>query len=96
MVVYMLAEIEVKDPETYAQYVAQARPLVERHGGRYLARTSRVLPVAGDWRPERILLLEFDSLEKLQACFGSEEYRRIAPLRERSTVSRSIVIEGCA
>jgi uncharacterized protein (DUF1330 family) len=43
-----------------------------------------------------LLVIEFDSLEGLQTCFASEEYREIAPLRERSTRSRSIIVEGAA
>jgi uncharacterized protein (DUF1330 family) len=51
--------------------------------------------VAGNWNPERVILIEFDSLERVQACFRSPEYLQLAPLRERSTMSRAIVVEGC-
>lgn len=94
MAVYMIADITVKNAEAYERYVSAVRQIVERHGGRYHVRGGKVVPLFGDWRPERVILLEFDSMERLKACFGSEEYRRIAPLREQSTVSRSIVVEG--
>jgi len=96
MAVYMIADLEVIDSEMYGQYMERVRPIVLSHGGRYLVRGGRVLPLAGDWRPERLLVIEFDSLEGLQTCFASEEYREIAPLRERSTRSRSIIVEGAA
>ena len=95
MSVYMIAEIRPLDRQVYSQYVAGVRTLVERHGGRYLARGGRVTPLFGDWNPERVLLIEFDSLESVQGWLQSPEYRQLAPLREKSTISRAIVVEGC-
>ncbi len=94
MSVYMIADIKVTNAGVYRRYVAAVREIVERHGGRYHVRGGKVVPLFGDWRPERVILVEFDSMEQLRVCFGSEEYRRIAPLREQSTMSRSIVVEG--
>lgn len=93
MAVYMIAEIEVKDAMMYAEYVRRAREIVERHGGRYLAR-GKPIAVSGSWDPQRVILLEFESLEQLRKCFQSEEYRRIAHLRERSTTSRTILMDS--
>lgn len=95
MAVYMIAEIEVKDAGMYAEYVRCARKILEQHGGRYLAR-GKPMPMSGEWTPQRVILLEFESLEQLRKCFQSEEYRRIAHLREQSTSSRVIVMDGNA
>jgi uncharacterized protein (DUF1330 family)/2-polyprenyl-3-methyl-5-hydroxy-6-metoxy-1,4-benzoquinol methylase len=96
MSVYMVIEIAVKDPDRYAQYLDRVRPVVEAHGGRYLARGGQVTPMSGGWNPERIVIIAFESLERLRQCFGSLEYRELAPLREASTESRAVVVEGCS
>jgi uncharacterized protein (DUF1330 family) len=96
MSVYMIVEITVKDSELYSKYVDQVREIVEKHEGRYLARGGQVTPLSGNWNPERIILIEFETDEQLQKCFESREYLEIAPLREQSTISKSIVVEGCA
>ena len=93
MAAYMIAEIEVKDREVYDDYVKQVPDVVARYGGQYLVRVGRVVPLAGGWNPERIIVIEFPSLEDAQRCFYSEEYQRIAPLREASTISRGVLIE---
>jgi len=93
---YLVADIEVLDAKTYAEYIQAAQPIVLQYGGRYLVRGGKVLPVAGDWRPARLLVIEFDSLTRLQSCFSSEAYKQIAPLRLSSTRSRSVVVEGVA
>jgi uncharacterized protein (DUF1330 family) len=95
MPVYMIVEITVKAAPRYAEYIAAARPIVERFGGRYVVRGGPVISLFGDWVPERIIVIEFPSAQRLRECFGSPEYQSIAPLRQESTVSRAIVVEGC-
>lgn len=93
MTTYMIAEITVRDRPQYNSYVREVAEVVSRHGGRYLIRGGRVVPLSGGWNPERIIVIEFPSLEDAQRCFCSEEYQRIAPLREASTISRGVLIE---
>jgi len=92
--VYVIIEIKVRDRDAYREYVGKVRPVVEKHEGRYLCRGGAVTPVSGNWDPERIVLIEFPSKEAVQKCFSSEEYGKIAPLRERSTTGRAIIVEG--
>jgi uncharacterized protein (DUF1330 family) len=94
MPVYMIADIQITDPQRYAQYVDQVAKIVVQHGGRYLVRGGEVTSLSGNWRPERVIVIAFDSMEQLRACFASPEYLALAPLRERSTIARSIVVEG--
>jgi len=90
----MIIEIEVKDAGTYAEYVENVRAIVEKHGGRYLVRGGMVTPLSGDWNPERMIVIEFETVEHVRRCFGSPEYLKLAPVRERSAASRAIVVDG--
>jgi uncharacterized protein (DUF1330 family) len=94
MSVYMIIEIKVKDAEVYAEYVENVRAVVEEHGGRYLVRGGVVTPLSGDWNPERMIVIEFETAEQVRRCFNSAEYLELAPLREQSAVSRAIVVDG--
>ena len=90
---FLLAEIDVTDPEMYREYVRKASPIVRDHGGEYILRSDSIAPLTGDWTPRRLVLIRFDSRADMQACFSSQEYRQIKHLREQSTTSRSVVIE---
>ena len=94
MPVYLLIEIEVTDPERYSEYVASVFEVVSKHGGRYLVRGGQVTPVAGGWNPERVIVIEFESIERLRGCFSSPEYLDLSPLRDQSTESRAIILDG--
>jgi uncharacterized protein (DUF1330 family) len=94
MPVYQIVDLDVHDGALYAQYVARVGDVVRRYGGEYLARGGQVTPLSGQWQPGRVVILKFESLERLQTCYASEDYRALAPLREQSAVSRSIVVDG--
>jgi uncharacterized protein (DUF1330 family) len=85
---------EVKDKEKYSEYIRKVPQTIEKFAGKYLARGGEVSVVSGDWSPERLIIVEFASMDKFQAWFNSSEYRLIAPLREESAITNAIVIEG--
>ena len=94
MSVYMVLEIVVHDPATYAKYVERVPAVVEKFGGRYLVRGGRITSMEGDWNPERIVILEFPNLELLERWNQSSEYQELALLRAEATESRAFVVEG--
>ena len=48
----------------------------------------------GDWQPKRIVVIEFDDVERAKAWHGSELYAPAKALREASANTRMIVVEG--
>lgn len=95
MSVYFTVEIkEVFDKEKYTQYVQKVPPIVEKFGGRYLARGGKTITIAGDWNPMRFIIIEFENIEKFNAWWNSPEYRAVAPLREQSAITNAIVADG--
>lgn len=92
--VYMVIDISIRDNELYSRYVKQVPPIIKKYGGKYLIRGGKVTSIAGNWNPERIIVIEFTSMQHLQKCFQSPEYAQIAPLRKQSTVSKAIVVNG--
>ncbi len=96
MSVYLIIEIAVKDQSLYSEYIEKVYDVVRRHGGKYLVRGGEVTPVSNNWNPERIIVIEFQNKELFRRCFQSPEYIQIAPLRDKSTVSKAILLEGHA
>ena len=78
---YAVAGVDVTDDGWVRDYVANVTPMVERHGGRYLARTSKLQKLEGEREPpQTFLIIEWPSREAADAFYESEEYR---PYRER-------------
>ena len=88
MPVYVVIDIKILNAEMYQEYIDQVAPIVQKYGGRYLARGGNIMPLGGGWQPERMILLEFASEEQVRDWLQSPEYAGIAPLRENATESR--------
>lgn len=94
MAAYLLAEIEVTDPEGFEAYRRDVPSLIARYGGRYLARGGEAEALEGDRAVRRTVLLEFPDMPALRAFYGSPEYRPLLNLRQRSARSEVLIFEG--
>jgi uncharacterized protein (DUF1330 family) len=94
MPAYVIAEIEVADPEAYAPYRARTPDVVAAHGGRFLVRGGAVEPLEGDPPVGRIVVIEFPDLEAARRFYASPEYRAILPLRQAASQGRLYLVEG--
>ena len=59
MAAYLIADIEVKEPEGFAAYRKGVPAVIAAHGGRYLARGGAIALLEGDWPASRIVILNF-------------------------------------
>jgi uncharacterized protein (DUF1330 family) len=94
MAAYIIATIEVTDLEKFEVYRGQVPATIENHGGRYLARGGEVTVVEGDQPTRRTVILEFDSLEKANSWYYSDDYAGPKELRIASTISNVMIVEG--
>lgn len=94
MSAYVIVDIEVTDPVGYEEYRRQAPPLITAYGGRYLARGGATELIEGTRLPQRVVILEFPSMEKFKAFYNSPEYQAILPIRLRTTKSNFLVTQG--
>ncbi|HYR11624.1 MAG TPA: DUF1330 domain-containing protein [Longimicrobium sp.] len=92
---YVVAEMNVTDRAWVADYVAVVTPMVERHGGRYLARTSRAEKLEGERpAPHVFLLIEWPSREAAMAFYESEEYRPYRESRIAGSLNEFLLVPG--
>ena len=94
MSAYLIADIEVTNPDAYEEYRAKAPAVIAAYGGRYLVRGGACEVLEGGGRSGRRVVLEFPSMEKLKAFWDSPEYRPLRALRERNATSRIVGVEG--
>jgi uncharacterized protein (DUF1330 family) len=94
MAAYVIVEIEVRDSEAYEGYRGLVPTSLEAYGGSYIARGGTTRSLEGDWKPERIVILEFPSVEKAVQWWNSPEYRDAKAIRMRAARTRMLVTEG--
>lgn len=94
MAAYLIADVDVKDPEMYKGYSAYVPATIEQFGGRFLVRGGASEILEGEWTPHRTVVLEFPDMDTLQRWYRSDAYSAILGIRESAAVSSVIVVEG--
>lgn len=94
MTAYVIVDIEVTDPEGYEEYKKLSPPAVAAYGGKFVTRGGRTEVLEGDWVPNRLVILQFDSMEKAKAWLDSPEYSKAKSMRHRYARSNMVVVEG--
>jgi uncharacterized protein (DUF1330 family) len=94
MPAYLILDIHVEDPEEYAAYRERSPATLEAYGGRYLVRGGPHEVIEGNWNPERVVVVEFPSVERAHKWYESPEYREIVEMRKRAAPSQVVLVEG--
>jgi uncharacterized protein (DUF1330 family) len=72
---YLVVDARSSDPQAMVRYRELAQAAVEKFGGRYLVRGAPYEVLEGQaWRPQRLVVVEFPSLDQARAFYASPEY----------------------
>ena len=91
---YVIADIEVLNPEGYRGYSSQVLETLTPFGGRFLVRGGASEVLEGDRQPHRVVIIEFPSVEKAREWYTSPAYKNLLPIREQHARSSLILVEG--
>jgi uncharacterized protein (DUF1330 family) len=94
MKAYVIVDVAITDPVRYEDYKKLTPGSLVPFGGKFIVRGGQSETLEGSWKPGRIVVLEFPSLEKAKAWWSSEEYRPAKALRQSASVTQMIVVEG--
>jgi uncharacterized protein (DUF1330 family) len=94
MKAYVIANIDVKDPARYADYIKLTPGSVAPFGGQFIARGGRSEKLEGATPAHRIVLLEFPSYEQAKAWYDSDGYRVAMAIRQSASTGTLILVEG--
>jgi uncharacterized protein (DUF1330 family) len=93
---YVIAEAEVTDPEALQKYGEKIAETLAPFNHRYVASTSKIQALEGDPPKSRVVVIEFDSVQKAREWYDSRAYAAIRPIRQRAAKSRIFIVEGVA
>lgn len=92
---YLIVEMDVDKDSWVEAYSRDVPALIESHGGRYLARSTRAELLEGEPKPAFITaILEFPTGAAAKAFLTSEAYRPYAEARRAGASTRMLVLEG--
>jgi uncharacterized protein (DUF1330 family) len=93
MTAYVIARINVTDPEDYQTYADQTVACAEKAGGRFIVKGGAQTQLEGN-SPDRHVIIEFDNSQAALDWYNSDDYRRILPIALSSSERDMVVVEG--
>jgi uncharacterized protein (DUF1330 family) len=94
--VYSVAEVDIVDQAAYSTYVPKAQAAIKASGGKFLVAGGKITAVEGEPPKSRVVIQQWDSLEKYQAYRNSAAFKDLLPLREKVAKWRTYVVEAVA
>jgi uncharacterized protein (DUF1330 family) len=91
---YIVGDVDVHDADRYKDYSSNTESTLEPFGGRFIVRGGDKEVLEGEWRPNRLVVIEFPDRESAQAWYDSEAYRAILPIRQEASTGSLVLVEG--
>ncbi|MDP2171911.1 MAG: DUF1330 domain-containing protein [Rhodocyclaceae bacterium] len=92
---YLIVDAKSSDPQAMQRYRELAQVAVAQYGGRYVVRGGDYQVLEGDWRPQRLVVVEFPSLEQARSFYDSPEYLAARAARAGVSSFDMLLVEAC-
>ena len=97
MSAYFVVTTKISDSskrELYNEYIEKVKPIAESYDGVYIVRSEKISFLSKTWNPDRVIIIEFPTPNRILTWLSSSEYKEIANLRLDSVFSEAIIVES--
>ena len=91
---YVLVQVDVTNPQQYGEYMKLSPGIIEKFGGRFIARGGRSETLEGIPAKGRVVIVEFPSFERAQEFYNSAEYQAAKKVRSGAATAQFVLVEG--
>ena len=91
---YLLIQVDITNPQQYGEYAKLTPGLIDKFGGRFVARGGRSATLEGPSARSRVVVIEFPSFERAQQFYNSPEYQAAKKVREGAAHAQIVLVEG--
>jgi uncharacterized protein (DUF1330 family) len=95
MKAYLVLDLSVHDFNGFKKYIAEIPAFIAKHSGRYIVRGVQPTIVEGDWKPDRVVILEFPRRQHAEAFLSDPEIQDLFKVRHATTTSKLVLVDGC-
>jgi uncharacterized protein (DUF1330 family) len=95
MKAYLVLDLSVNDFGGFKKYIAEIPAFIAKHSGKYIVQGVQPTTIEGDWRPERMVIIEFPEREKAEAFLGDPDIQELFKVRHATTTSKLVLADGC-
>ena len=94
MAAYVIADLTITDLEGFHAYQQRVGATLAPYGGMFLVRGGAHETMEGDWHPQTLVILQFESVAQAWRWYQSPEYTALSELRKQTAITQAVVVEG--
>ena len=92
---YNVAEITIKDQDGYnKEYLPLITKALTDAGGKFIVRGGKTISYEGAAPAPRVVVVQFENLDKLQALYNSAPYKEAIAVGDKYSTQRIFGVEG--
>jgi uncharacterized protein (DUF1330 family) len=95
MKAYLVLDLTVNDYGGFKKYIAEIPAFIARHSGKYIVQGVVPTTIESDWKPERLVIIEFPERKSAEAFLSDPEIQDLFKIRHATTTSRLVLADGC-
>ncbi len=94
MSAYVIADVTVTDADQMAKYREWSTKAAAEFGASFIVRGGAITVFEGDWKPTRVVIIQFPDSDTVKKWYDSETYTQGRELRKNAGVMRMVMVEG--
>jgi len=87
MKAYLILDFAITDMGRFAEYIQNIPAHIAKHSGKYIVRGSEPTVMEGDWKPERVVVIEFPARANAEQFLQDPEAESLFEIRHKATCS---------
>jgi len=91
---YIVVQVDVSNPQQYSEYTKLSPAIIEKFGGRFLARGGRTATLEGPPARSRVVVIEFPSFDRAKQFYDSPEYVAARKVRAGAADAQFVLVEA--
>jgi uncharacterized protein (DUF1330 family) len=92
---YNIVEITIKDQDGYnKEYLPLVTKAITDAGGKFIVRGGKTISYEGAAPAPRVVVVQFENLDKLQALYNSASYKDAIAVGDKYSTQRIFGVEG--
>jgi uncharacterized protein (DUF1330 family) len=95
MKAYLVLDLTVNDFGGFRKYIAEIPAFIARHSGKYIVQGVQPKTIEGDWKPGRLVIIEFPQRANAEAFLSDPEIQVLFEVRHTTTTSKLVLVDGC-
>jgi len=92
---YLILDLSINDLNAFREYIEKIPELIRKHSGRYIVQGVEPTVIEGDWKPERVVVIEFPSRNSAQEFLQDPGAQALFQIRHQATTSKLLLVDGC-